>query len=251
MTIVVGLDVHREQITFDALDTQTGELRRGRIRPADRQSFRRFLGQFDGEPLEAALEATTGWRFIVEELEAAGATPHLAEPAETRSLRGRKRRAKTDRLDARHLRDLLLEGRLPESWIPPEHLLELRSKVRLRKTLVDERTAWQQRIQAQLFHHGVPKASGLLAPARRAQLARLELSELALAGLHRVSGRTASGRDHPINHHVAGPPRPEHLDKAGRPRARRLLPVPRSPAPPADRATSTGGPRLTWRFLDR
>jgi transposase len=157
MTIVVGLDVHREQITFDALDTQTGEVRRGRIRPADRASFRRFLGQFDGEPVEAALEATTGWRFIVEELRAAGATPHLAEPAETRSLRGPKRRAKTDRLDARHLRDLLLEGRLPESWIPPEHLLELRSKVRLRKTLVDERTAWQQRIQAQLFHHGVPR----------------------------------------------------------------------------------------------
>jgi transposase len=51
--------------------------------------------------------------------------------------------------------------------------------VRLPKTLVDERTAWQQGIEAQLFHHGVPKASGLLAPARRAQLARLELPDLA------------------------------------------------------------------------
>jgi transposase len=141
ITIVVGLDVHREQITFDALDTDTGEVRSGRVRPADRDSFRRFLRRFDGEPVEAALEATTGWRFIVEELQAAGATPHLAEPAETRSLRGRKRRAKTDRLDARHLRNLLLEGRLPESWIPPEHIRELRSKVRLRKTLVDQRSA--------------------------------------------------------------------------------------------------------------
>ena len=179
MTIVVGLDVHREQITFDALDTQTGEVRCGRIRPADRDSFRRFLGQFDGEPVEAALEATTGWRFIVEELQAAGATAHLAEPAETRSLRGRKRRAKTDRLDARHLRNLLIEGRLPESWIPPEHILELRSKVRLRKTLVDQRSAWQQRIQAQLFHHGVPKSARLLTPARRAQLTQLELPDSA------------------------------------------------------------------------
>jgi transposase len=179
MTIVVGLDVHREQITFDALDTQTGEVRCGRIRPADRQSFRRFLSQFDGEPVEAALEATTGWRFIVEELQAAGATAQLAEPAETRSLRGRKRRAKTDRLDARHLRNLVIEGRLPESWIAPEHILELRSRVRLRKTLVDERSAWQQRIQAQLFHHGVPRASRLLTPARRAQLTRLELPDSA------------------------------------------------------------------------
>ncbi len=179
MTIVVGLDVHREQITFDALDTETGEVRCGRIRPADRDNFRRFLRRFDGESVEAALEATTGWRFIVEELQAAGADAHLAEPAETRSLRGRKRRAKTDRLDARHLRNLLLEGRLPESWIPPEHIRELRAKVRLRKTLVDQRSAWQHRIQAQLFHHGVPKVSGLLTPARRAQLTRLELPDSA------------------------------------------------------------------------
>jgi hypothetical protein len=71
MTIVVGLDVHREQITFDALDTHTGEVRRGRIRPADRDSFRRFLSRFERAPVEAALEATTGWRFIVEELQAA------------------------------------------------------------------------------------------------------------------------------------------------------------------------------------
>lgn len=179
MGIVMGLDIHREQITFDALDVDTGEVRRGRIRPAERESLRHFLGGFDGHEVEAALEATTGWRFVVEELRAAGAGAHLAEPAETRNLRGPKRRAKTDRLDARHLRDLLVEGRLPESWIPPEHLLELRSKVRLRKTLVDERTAWQQRIHAQLFHHGMPRSSGLLAKQRRAQLAKLELPQAA------------------------------------------------------------------------
>ena len=166
MTIVMGLDVHRQQITFDALDTDTGEIRRGRIRPADRETVRHFLCGFEGQQVEAALEATTGWRFVVEELRAAGAGAHLAEPAETRSRRGTKRRAKTDRLDALHLRDLLVEGRLPESWVPPEHLLELRSKVRLRKTLVDERTAWQQRIHAQLFHHGRPQSSGPVAPAR-------------------------------------------------------------------------------------
>src|SRR5215208_7703301 len=72
VTIVMGFDQHREQITWDALDSSTGELRRGRIRPADRLSFRHFLGQFDGERLEAALEATTGWRFMVEELKAVG-----------------------------------------------------------------------------------------------------------------------------------------------------------------------------------
>jgi hypothetical protein len=37
----------------------------------------------------------------------------LAETAETRARRGSKRRAKTDRADARWLRTLLAEGRLP------------------------------------------------------------------------------------------------------------------------------------------
>jgi hypothetical protein len=48
----------------------------------------------------------------------------LAEPAQTADARGSKRRAKIDRTDARHLRQLLVEGRLPQSWIPPEHLAE-------------------------------------------------------------------------------------------------------------------------------
>src|SRR4051794_17771957 len=84
-----------------------------------------------------------------------GAVAHLAEPVETRALRGRKRRAKTDREDARWLRELLADGRLPEAWIPPEHVRQWRSRARMRHTLIDERTAWMQRIQATLFHHGI------------------------------------------------------------------------------------------------
>ena len=116
----MGLDQHRAQITYDLLDTETGEVRGGRIRPADRESVREFVQRFAGEEVEAALEATTGWRFLAEELQAAGAQVHLAEPAETSERRGPKKRAKTDRADARHLRELLQVGRLPESWIPPE-----------------------------------------------------------------------------------------------------------------------------------
>jgi hypothetical protein len=176
MGVVVGFDIHREQITFDALDDATGELWRGRIAPADRSGVRRFLTSLPAGEIDVALEATTGWRFIVEESLAAGATAHLAEPAETANLRGRKARAKTDRADARHLRELLQQGRLPEAWAPPEEVLELRQRVRLRKTLVDERTAWQQRIHALLFHHGIQRPRALLTAEGRAALATLELS---------------------------------------------------------------------------
>ena len=137
--------------------------------------MRRFFKRFAGQRLEVALEATTGWRFVVEELHAIGAAAHLAEPAETAARRGNKKRAKTDRADARHLRELLMIGRLPESWIPPEHLLDLRARVRLRHTLVDQRGEWQQRIQAVLYHHGFPQRNGLLTAENRAWLEGLAL----------------------------------------------------------------------------
>src|SRR5208282_4112806 len=155
MPIVGGLDVHRAQITYDYVDLRTGEESRGMIRPATRDEVRTFLATFGKKSAAFALEGTSGWRFIVEELRRAGMEAHLAEPAETRARRGPKRRAKTDRADARLLRDLLLAGNLPESWIPPDHLADLRTTVRLRRALVAEKSGWLRRMHAQLFHHGL------------------------------------------------------------------------------------------------
>jgi transposase len=130
------------------------------------------------ESFDVAVEACTGWLFVCDALTSAGARPHLAEPVETRALRGRKRRAKTDREDARWLRELLVDGRLPEAWIPPEHVLQWRSRARLRHTLVGERTQWMQRIQATLFHHGTHGAPDQLRTAAgRAFLDGLELPD--------------------------------------------------------------------------
>jgi transposase len=170
VSILGGLDVHRRQITYDWIDTDTGQTRQGQLAPASREHLRVWLEPFAGQQVAFALEGCTGWRYVVEELQLAGITAHLAEPADTRALRGRKRHAKTDRADARHLRDLLMGGRLPESWIPPAHVLEARTQVRLYKALVDQRTAWQQRIHAVLFHHGVPAESDLLVAERRQRL---------------------------------------------------------------------------------
>jgi transposase len=174
MAIIGGLDVHRSQITFDWVDRDSGEARRGRITPATGPRLRSWLEQLPAGGGCFAVEGCTGWRFVVEELQRARFAAHLAEPAETASLRGPKRRAKTDRADARHQRELLEQGRLPGSWIPPGWLLDLRTTVRLRKTLADQRTGWQQRIHAVLFHHGLPKpAQALGSGATRAWLERI------------------------------------------------------------------------------
>jgi transposase len=163
MPIVGGCDIHRTQVTFDWVDDETGEAGRGRIAPAHRDTVRRWLGQFDGKKAEFVVEGCTGWRFVAEECHAAGFGVHVADPGEAATaIHGRKKRAKTDRIDARGLRQLLEQGRVPESWIPPRQVLEVRTKVRLYHDLMGERDAWQHRIQAILFHHGAVAQRGLL-----------------------------------------------------------------------------------------
>jgi transposase len=167
----MGLDQHRGQITGEWIDTETGEVQRARVAPADRVHVRKWLSRFCGKDLEVALEATTGWRFVVEELRRVGAVVHLAEPAETTGLEGPKKRAKGARADARHWRELLMVKRLPESRIPPDHILDPRARVRLRHTLSEQRGEWQQRIQATLYHHGCPQRRQLMTGDGREWLA--------------------------------------------------------------------------------
>jgi transposase len=176
MTMVGGFDVHRRQITFDYVDDD-GLVHWGQIRPATRNTLRSWLVEHcpDGNA-EFALEGCTGWRYVTDELAAAGVGVHVGDPAEIAVLRGPKRRAKTDRADAKLLRTLVLEGRFPESWIPPAQVAEIRTLGRLYCTLMDERRAWQQRIHAQLFHQGCPPIKPLLTDAGREALAHAELS---------------------------------------------------------------------------
>src|SRR5919106_114540 len=176
MAMVCGLDLHRRQITFDALEVVSGEEWRGRVWQPDRERLGRWLRsdlsrRARGGVVALAVEGCTGWRYVVEEIEAAGFEAHLAEPADTQAARGRKHRAKTDRSDARLLRELLQRGELPESWIPPTLVLEWRERARLYKSLVDQRLVWTQRIHAELFQHGVavPEAQ-IRAAATRAGL---------------------------------------------------------------------------------
>ncbi len=160
------------------MDNGTGEVVRGRIAPADRSQLRVWLARFaDVEDVHFAMEGCTGWRYVSEEVVWVGGHPHVAEPADAAALRGKKRRAKTDRSDTAHLRSLLESGRLPESWVPPACVLEARAKVRLYKDLSEERTRWTRRVHAGLFHAGVPVISGgLCTPAGGDAVSRAELS---------------------------------------------------------------------------
>ena len=131
-------------------------MKRGQIAPADRAHLRSWLTRFAGrDDVAFALEGCSGWRYVAEELAGAGVAAHVAEP-DTAFARGRKRHAKTDRTDSRHLRDLLAEGRLcgvpdPAVGHPgvPGAAGDLpRSARRAHR--------WVQRIHAMFFHQRAP-----------------------------------------------------------------------------------------------
>jgi transposase len=138
-----------------------------------------------------AVEGCTGWRFVVEELQAAGITALLAEPAETAHQRGPKKRAKTDKADARRLRELVVDGRVPLSWILTGQANELRALLQLCRDLTQERMAWMQRIHSTLFHQGVPALPSRVADPR-AWAALNGTTGLSPAGAQAVA--TALGR---------------------------------------------------------
>src|SRR5262249_44773496 len=114
---------------------------------------------------------------------------HLADPAELSVQKGRKQRAKTDRVDARQLRELLCQRRLPGAWIPPPNGLGGRAGVALYKNPLAEATRWWGRVRAPLFHQGVPYFSLTTAEGRE----RLEAAELSPLRPPSGRGRSASG----------------------------------------------------------
>jgi len=114
MSIIGGLEVHRAQITFDWVDRASGEAHRGRSAPATRAGRRGWLGKLPSprarsrsrlHGLAVCGRGAPGGRFG----RAPGRAGRDQQPARPQA------RAKTDRTDARLLRELLEQGRLPSS----------------------------------------------------------------------------------------------------------------------------------------
>ena len=94
----------------------------------------------------------------------------LAHPLGMKALRKRKR-VKTDPADAYELANLLRLGSLPEAYISPPELRELRELVRHRRQLVKLATAVKAGIRALLAKHNI-RLSATRARVRRRRAAR-------------------------------------------------------------------------------
>jgi len=142
----VGLDVHKREtqvFLLPAAAKTVGEEKRVRTTAA---SLKRVLKGVKGP---VTLEAVGFYRPVARWLLEQGHDVHLANP---RLIP--KAKVKTDKKDAKHLAKLLRADLLPESWIPPEEVQQLRDLVRHRRFLGEETGRLKSKIKHDLLKHG-------------------------------------------------------------------------------------------------
>src|SRR3954453_336626 len=172
--VYVGIDLHRKRSQVAALEGQGRQLLSRRI-VNDPQTFLELLQGLGDQPA-IALEATYGWEWLAELLEDAGYELHLAHPLRTKAIASA--RVKTDAVDARTLAHLLRCDLLPEAYIAPRELRDLRDLLRHRVALTRMRSALKNRVSAVLAKNGVQRPySDLFGPAGTRFLAELELRD--------------------------------------------------------------------------
>ncbi len=172
--VYVGIDLHRKRSQIAVLDGDGSELLSRRI-SNEPELFLDLLAGL-GEEAKIALEATYGWEWLADLLEEAGYELHLAHPLRTKAIAAA--RVKTDAVDARTLAHLLRADLLPEAYIAPRELRDLRDLLRHRVALTRMRSALKNRVGAILAKNGIARPySNLFGPGGSRFLAELELRE--------------------------------------------------------------------------
>lgn len=147
----VGIDLHRRRSVIVRLTPEGEVLEQVRI-DNDPVALALQVAKAGPHP-EAVLEATYGWYWAVDVLQACGAQVRLAHPLAVGAYT--HRRVKNDGIDAKTLADLARMNRVPEAWIAPREVRELRELVRYRAKLVALRSGLKAQVHALLAKHGV------------------------------------------------------------------------------------------------
>ena len=167
----VGIDLHRRRSVI-VRKNEAGE-HLSTVRIVNEPAVLAAAVSEAGPNPRVILEATYGWYWAVDLLQALDCEVHLASPT---GLNWGQRRVKNDERDAIDLADLLRLGRLPEAWIAPPAVRELRELVRYRAKLVALRTGLKAQVHAVMAKNGVlPTRVDMFGPGGTAQLDALEL----------------------------------------------------------------------------
>ena len=161
----VAFDSHKRYTWVEHQEANSTKTRSYRLEHEAGAIGRALAGCAPGT--KVAIEATANWYWILAEIERAGCVPRLVHPRKAKLMMGLIN--KTDRLDAHGFNTLQRNGTLPEVWVPPERLRELRELTRTRLVLVTQRTRWKNRITATLDKWGLPPSEYSDAYGKRAR----------------------------------------------------------------------------------
>jgi transposase len=168
----VGIDLHRRRSVIVRVDKDGKHLSTKRV-PNDPAEVMAAVAEA-GENPEVVLEATFGYYWLVDLLDEHGATIHLASPS---GLNWGNRRVKNDERDALDLVKKLRLGELPEAWIPPPRIRELRELVRYRAKVVRLRSGLKAQVHAVMAKEGIlPTRGDMFGPGGHAQLSSMEVA---------------------------------------------------------------------------
>ena len=167
----VGIDLHRRRSVIVRMNDAGEVLNVSRV-ANDPVALAMTVAEAGPEP-EVVLEACYGWYWAADLLQAEGARVHLVHPL---GLHWDTRRVKNDVKDATELANRLRRNDLPEAWIAPPEVRELRELVRYRAKLTALRTSAKAQIHAVMAKNGIlPVVAELWGPIGQAPLDSLEL----------------------------------------------------------------------------
>ena len=171
MSVYVGIDVHRKRSQV-AVVAEDGKVQLNKNVVNGSEPMLRLIGDLPpGTPV--AFEAAFGWGWLAELLEDYGFEAHLVHPLRCKAIASA--RLKNDKVDAAILAQLLRADLLPEAWIAPPAVRQLRALLRHRAGLVRLRTQQQNRIHAVVADFGYDRSGSYLSGPGRGWLAGLEL----------------------------------------------------------------------------
>jgi transposase len=171
MSVYVGIDVHRKRSQV-AVVTEEGRVRLNRNVVNGSEPMLRLIGGLPaGTPV--AFEAAYGWGWLVELLQDYGFEPHLVHPLRCKAIASA--RLKNDKVDAAILAQLLRADLLPEAWIAPQPVRQLRALLRHRVSLVRLGTQLRNRIHAVVADFGYDRTGSYWTGPGRGWLAELGL----------------------------------------------------------------------------
>jgi transposase len=169
--LIIGCDFHPGFQQVAIFDKRTGECEEKRL--SHRLQAEQFYRSLAGRPVRVGMEACGHYPWFERLLQELGMELWLGEAAKIRASVVRKQ--KTDRRDAEHLLQLLMEERFPRIWVPSLEERDVRQLLVHRHKQVQARTRTKNQLQALALSQGVQRKWKLWSVAGRAELEKLEL----------------------------------------------------------------------------